>query len=164
MDTAFKRRWNFSYLGIDDNEANLVGKRITLGKEEFAHTIEWNALRKSLNHFLADKGINEDKQIGPYFLSREVSIPDEGDQIAPEPFVDAFQQKVLMYLFEDAARHHRASLFAGCDHKGNRYSNVRSEFVRKGMHIFNQQIVDSVPTTSTNAPIDPNSTSPPGTG
>jgi len=145
MDTAFKRRWNFLYLGIDDNEADLVGKLVTLGKEESQHTIEWNALRKSINNFLAEKGINEDKQIGPYFLSREVCVPAKGDKIAPEPFVDAFQQKVLMYLFEDAARHHRASLFAGCDHKGNRYSHIRSEFERKGMHIFNPQIVDRVP-------------------
>jgi hypothetical protein len=118
--------------------------------------------KKLFNNFLADKGINEDKQIGPYFLSREVSVPDEGDQIAPEPFVDAFQQKVLMYLFEDAARHHRASLFAGCDYKGNRYSNIRSEFGRKGMHIFNQQIVDSVPTTSTSAPEGKDSAAPLG--
>jgi len=144
MDTAFKRRWDFMYLGIDDNEADLVGKFVTLGKDKSEHTIEWNELRRAINNFLAGKGINEDKQIGPYFLSREVSVPHEGDIIKSEPFVDAFQQKVLMYLFEDAARHHRASLFAGCDHKGIRYSDIRIDFERKGVHIFNAQIVDNL--------------------
>lgn len=144
MDTAFKRRWDFVYIGIDDNDIDLADKLVTLGKDDFKHTVEWNSLRKAINRFLADKGINEDKQIGPYFLRRDISVPLEGTHIAPEPFIDAFQQKVLMYLFEDAARHHRTALFAGCAHKGLRYSHIRDEFARIGIRIFNPQIVDDV--------------------
>ena len=32
MDTAFKRRWDFTYLGIDDSEAGIVGKKVILGQ------------------------------------------------------------------------------------------------------------------------------------
>lgn len=162
MDTAFKRRWDFIYIGIDDKDADLVGKLVTLGKGQSEHTIAWNDLRKAINEFLAEKGINEDKQIGPYFLGREVSVPDNGDQIDRKPFVDAFQQKVLMYLFEDAARQHRASLFAGCEHKGKRYSDIRRDFEHIGMHIFNKQIVGRVPTASTNIPKDQDGAAPHG--
>jgi hypothetical protein len=163
MDTAFKRRWNFIYIGIDDNDTDLVGKFVTLGKGRSEHTIEWNALRKSINTFLAEKGINEDKQIGPYFLSREVSVPDKGDQIEREPFVDAFQQKVLMYLFEDAARLHRQTLFKGCKRNRNRYSDIRSEFESVGMYIFDPEIFGRVPTTNTSAAVEQNDASVLGT-
>ena len=35
MDTAFKRRWDFTYLGIDDSEAGIVGKKVILGQGEY---------------------------------------------------------------------------------------------------------------------------------
>jgi hypothetical protein len=160
MDTAFKRRWDFIYVGIDDNDADLRGKLVALGKNRLGHTIEWNALRKSINDFLAEKGIHEDKQIGPYFISREVSVPDNGDHIDRERFIDAFQQKVLMYLFEDAARQHRTSLFEGCKLNRNRYSDIRREFEDIGMHIFNKTIVGRVPHNSSSGPQEPNGIAP----
>ena len=48
MDTAFKRRWNFEYLGIDENEEKIkgIGKIMLAGTDE---PIEWNRLRKAIN-------------------------------------------------------------------------------------------------------------------
>lgn len=34
MDTAFKRRWNFTYLGIDDNDQDLQGKYVYLADDK----------------------------------------------------------------------------------------------------------------------------------
>lgn len=73
MDTAFKRRWDFTYLGIDDSENDLIGKYVILGKEN-RQKVEWNKLRKAINNFLAKQKINEDKQLGPYFIARETLI------------------------------------------------------------------------------------------
>jgi len=163
MDTAFKRRWDFIYVGIDKNDGDLVDKLVTLGRPPSEHTIEWNALRKSINDFLAAKGINEDKQIGPYFLSREVSVPEKGVEIDRIHFVDAFKQKVIMYLFEDAARQHRSSVFEGCKLNHNRYSDICSEFDRIGMHVFNPAIFGRVQPRNNSGVQDHNSGGPRGT-
>ena len=35
MDTAFKRRWNFTYLGINNNEEEIDDKFITIDNDQF---------------------------------------------------------------------------------------------------------------------------------
>ena len=146
MDTAFKRRWDFKYIGIDENEADLNGKKVLLGKEPYSHMVEWNQLRKAINKFLADEKINEDKQLGPYFLSREIVVPAGGStEIDSELFCEAFKNKVLMYLFEDAARQKRPSLFtkdpSRTNRSMNRYSDVCDEFDEMGVMVFCNEIV-----------------------
>ena len=139
MDTAFKRRWNFTYIGIDDNDEDIQGKYVTVGSKSIQE-IEWNKLRKAINNFLASQNINEDKQLGPYFLSRDIVVPKDGDEIDQEAFADAFKSKVIMYLFEDAAKQKRPSLFQGCFGNSNRYSEICKEFDEKGIGIFCHEI------------------------
>ena len=139
MDTAFKRRWDFTYIGIDDNDEEIRGKYVILGNST-SQKVEWNKLRKAINRFLAKKGINEDKQLGPYFLSRKVVIPENGDEIDRDRFCEAFKNKVIMYLFEDAAKQKRPSLFEGCFDSSSRYSKICKEFDEKGVGIFNHEI------------------------
>ncbi len=140
MDTAFKRRWDFTYLGIDDNDADIRGKTVVLGTVD-RQRVEWNKLRKAVNHYLAKQKINEDKQLGPYFIARRIVVPENGDEIDSRRFIDAFKNKVIMYLFEDAARQKRPSLFEGCSENSSRYSEICREFELKGIRIFNQEIV-----------------------
>ena len=59
MDTAFKRRWDFTYLGIDDSEAGIVGKKVELGEGEYRRVVEWNVLRKAINSELLTYKVNE---------------------------------------------------------------------------------------------------------
>ena len=139
MDTAFKRRWDFTYIGIDDNDDEILGKYVILGNGT-SQKVEWNKLRKAINRFLAKQKINEDKQLGPYFLSRKVVIPESGDEIDRDSFCEAFKNKVIMYLFEDAAKQKRASLFEGCFDSSSRYSEICKEFDEKGVGIFNHEI------------------------
>lgn len=101
LDSAFKRRWAFEYVGIDDNEnemdscsANIKG----LGN------ISWNEFRHQINNILIDKKINEDKLIGPFFLKKEDFKRDES-------FEKAFINKVIMYLCEDCVRHNKNLIF-----------------------------------------------------
>lgn len=123
MDTAFKRRWSFSYIGLDDSESEMEKYDVKLGNE----TVNWNKLRKALNDRLTDLGINEDKLFGPFFIS-------EADMKNQEEFSDIFKDKVISYLFEDAARGKRQKLFTTSK---MRYSEVCRDFDNRGTGIFN---------------------------
>ena len=146
MDTAFKRRWDFTYLGIDDSETGIVGKKVILGQGELRRVVEWNALRKAINNELLTYKVNEDKLMGPYFISKK-NLPD-GEIIDPVVFNRIFKNKVIMYLFDDAAKQKRPSLFAGCEDK-NLYSQICREFDSKGVYIFceriSSQFIDNAP-------------------
>lgn len=139
MDTAFKRRWDFTYLGIDDNDEMIRGKYVYLGDDK-SQKVEWNKLRKAINHFLAKEKINEDKQLGPYFISKNIVVPQEGDEIDRDRFIRVFMNKVIMYLYEDAGKQKRAKLFEGCFQNSTRYSEICHEFEAKGIGIFNRDI------------------------
>lgn len=140
MDTAFKRRWDFTYLGIDESEKDLIGKTLVLGSGNNKQKVEWNRLRKAINSFLAKEKINEDKQLGPYFIARDIVVPEEGTEIDNERFIHTFKSKVIMYLFEDAAKQKRPKMFEGCFENSSRYSEICREFDEKGIGIFYRDI------------------------
>lgn len=140
MDTAFKRRWNFTYLGIDDSDNDIRGKYVTIGTKE-KQRVEWNELRKAINDFLADEKINEDKQLGPYFIPSHIVVPENGrTEIDRERFCDVFKHKVLMYLFDDAAKQKRTKLFEGSARGQLRYSKICEAFDEQGIGIFHSDI------------------------
>ena len=138
MDTAFKRRWTFSYYGLDDEENNLsaaaIKPRFELGKSN--KLISWNSLRKAINDELSTDtyNINEDKLMGPFFLKEE-ALKDNTS------FNEAFKNKVLMYLFDDVVKQKRRSFF-NCENS-NRYSSLCNAFDREGIKIFPDGVVNS---------------------
>ena len=138
MDTAFKRRWDFNYLGINNGEGEISGKFVILGEGEHRKKVEWNILRKEINNVLLnDCKVNEDKLMGPFFL--EIKNLSESEKLDKDNFSRIFKNKVIMYLFDDAAKQKRPTLFSGCDIK-NIYSAICDEFDEKGVDIFNESI------------------------
>lgn len=134
MDTAFKRRWEFEYIGIDDNAEKVANYEIPIGRQgdKAKWKVKWDELRRSINDKLISLGINEDKLLGPFFLSESVlenALADGMD------FVKSFESKVLMYLFEDAAKMKVRQLFKISSEKYI-YSEVCREFEEKGIGIF----------------------------
>jgi 5-methylcytosine-specific restriction endonuclease McrBC GTP-binding regulatory subunit McrB len=147
MDTAFKRRWEFTYLGINDNDEEIRNKTVILGQEEYEREVNWNELRKAINKELIDYKVNEDKLMGPYFISKKNLGID--NKMNPEQFIRIFKNKVIMYLFDDAAKQKRSTLFAGCDEdKRTLYSAICNEFDKKGVLIFTSNISDKFPMKS----------------
>lgn len=135
MDTAFKRRWEFEYFGINQNEEKISKYYFKINNS--GENIYWNVLRKAINHRLTLLKINEDKLMGPFFLGLKIL---ESCKFDHSTIVKAIQNKVVMYLFEDAARQKRKDVFVNGYEKT--YSEICKDFKTKGINIFAQEIVD----------------------
>lgn len=131
MDTAFKRRWNFRYMDIDEGEtADIDGT--PLSKIEVTcggRVVLWNNLRRAINEFMAGDQlkINEDKLLGPFFINPQVLVH------TPECFSNVFKDKVLLYLYEDAGKTKHSKMFRK---ELSTYSKVCEAFDEIGEGIF----------------------------
>ena len=132
MDTAFKRRWDFEYIDIDNNDKKISHFWFNVAGKQY----HWNSLRKAINDQLTEIGVNEDKLMGAFFVSKH--IIDSGDN---EKFVKAFCNKVIMYLFEDAARQKHSKIFDLGNGKV-RYSKLCADFNKKGIGVFVASIIE----------------------
>lgn len=127
LDTAFKRRWEFHYMPIDEGEDKIASYSTDLAlKSGDTETLNWNTVRHHINRLLKKAGINEDKWLGPFFLSMEV-LQD------PNKLQRMFKSKVLMYLFEDAAKYNLRTVF-GQEYAA--YSELLADFENRGLEIF----------------------------
>lgn len=145
MDTAFKRRWEFEYISVNEPEQVTEIEKYVIPmcvNTEHNYYVNWNALRTRINNILIDNcKINEDKLLGPFFISKnmlddikvnkdeidrvlavdEDSRSDEDNNILTEThkkeisFMKAFESKVIMYLFEDVMKMRAEKIFVGYD-------------------------------------------------
>lgn len=142
IDTAFKRRWDFKYLGIDTNEQEIENHFFPFQDAKYY----WNTIRKTINEKLLAAKVNEDKLLGPFFIKLE-TVQDDSNT----PFLEAFKSKVVMYLFEDAIRHNPAALFRGKDGLFS-YSIICKQLEEGGLKaVFN---FDIEPAADTKEPSD----------
>lgn len=139
LDTAFKRRWEFEYIGINDAYDKSKDEN---GKSEFDtynfkanenKLANWNDFRIKINEILSKCHVPEDKLLGPYFISK--SILESGD---PDKIRNAIKNKVLMYLYEDAGKQHRRKIFK--EGKWETYSKLCEAFDKNCEKIFNDEI------------------------
>ncbi len=161
MDTAFKRRWEFEYIGVDDE------KQMEAIEDYYipmcinnTYYVKWQELRNHINMILSsDKcNVNEDKLLGPFFISKNIldeildtkhtrdnilnGVDTESDinevEQKEKSFIRAFESKVLMYLFEDVMKMRPNNIFIGYNknHGSMIFSNICAEFEEKGENIF----------------------------
>ncbi|NRF28899.1 McrB family protein [Vibrio coralliilyticus] len=103
MDTAFKRRWEFSYLKID--YANASEGELTIPVSSIdnhsALTIKWSTFAQVINEQLSSENVPEDRLLGHRFLSEnELEKNPEG----------SLKGKLFMYLWDDVLRHGQHSV------------------------------------------------------
>ena len=83
----------------------------------------------AVNAKLSACKIPEDKLIGPYFISKSVLETKNINELTA-----IVKDKVLMYLYEDAAKAYRNTIFA--DGKHNTYSAVCENFDLNAKSLF----------------------------
>lgn len=96
LDAAFKRRWTFEYLPLDENEDQIKDQTIFYQGGEY----NWNKFRREINSKLKSLGIAEDKLIGPFFLNKTECQNK-----------DVIKNKLLLYLRDDVMRHDPKMIF-----------------------------------------------------
>ncbi|TSD67629.1 hypothetical protein FFF34_009650 [Inquilinus sp. KBS0705] len=96
MDAAFKRRWNFEYIPLNEHESEHTDTEIRFGLKKY----KWNQFRKVVNDFLIAKKIPEDRLIGPFFMDNEELTKS-----------NSIRNKLLLYLREDVMRHNHRQFF-----------------------------------------------------
>lgn len=103
LDTAFKRRWQYEYIGIDQGASYVTGYHIPMrGAVAGApNMINWDELRRRINQKLKELRIHEDMHIGPFFLKEGEMLDDK-----------AFKFKLLAYLRDDILRHRADEFFS----------------------------------------------------
>ena len=128
LDTAFKRRWEFKYIGVNDPDTLQAledgdYKIPMLTAADKRYFVTWNDLRKAINKRLLEMPgrMPEDKLMGPFFISGDLlkSVKLNLDKYVKndstdidinmankkmDDFIHSFESKVLMYLFDDAAK------------------------------------------------------------
>lgn len=160
MDTAFKRRWEFEYIGVDDEEqVKEIENYIIPMCTENTYYVSWQELRKEINTILAENcKVNEDKLLGPFFISRDMLEEIKNNKVVKDKFksgdiseviledvhekekgfIKAFESKVIMYLFEDVMRMRPQNIFIG--HEKNKgkmiFSKICEAFEKDGEKIF----------------------------
>lgn len=98
MDAAFKRRWSFKYMPLNENEKITESWELVLKFHN--KPIKWNKLRKAINQRL--KGfVPEDKLLGPFFLKNSELPSSSSDKEEHDIFIN----KLILYLKEDVLRH-----------------------------------------------------------
>ncbi|MGH2324716.1 AAA family ATPase [Streptococcus uberis] len=131
MDTAFKRRWEQKYFGINDAYNQNISKfesfaKIKNGEQEDK---SWNEIRQRINAKLIALKVPEDKLLGPFYISNHVLDSDT------EKLTSSFETKVIMYLFDDVVRHNRSEFF-NVESDKMIYSEIVKEFRQKGIEAF----------------------------
>lgn len=93
MDSAFKRRWDWVYCPVNEEEilALTAGKRPFIRERATTRALDWITTLKRINEHIRDSEL-EDKQIGPWFVK-----PASDGEVPWTTIVN----KVLFYLWHD---------------------------------------------------------------
>lgn len=98
LDTAFKRRWKMQSIPNDISKCQYAEDNIC------GTTVTWANFLRTINDKIIEFGkdgiANEDKRLGVFFLRK--------DELSNE---DAFSEKILMYLWNDAFKYTPEKVF-----------------------------------------------------
>lgn len=136
LDTAFKRRWDFEYIDIDNGiDDKFKNYKFEISKD--GNIVNWNDFRVFVNDILSECRVPEDKLIGPYFIPKHILEKQDFKELS-----EIIANKVLMYLYDDVGRAHRNEIFKQENTKT--FSSLRKAFNENALSIFNKKFENNI--------------------
>jgi hypothetical protein len=126
MDTAFKRRWTFDYLGVDDSEEVWMNSPWNPHIDGESIELKWQELRQAINASLEAQGIDEDRQLGAFFLN-------ESELTDSEKLKEHITNKVIAYLRDDVLRYEPYKLFKKTNNQVPGFAKLRATIKNDGL-------------------------------
>lgn len=146
MDNAFKRRFEWHYVSteVGDNFNNNPDIEI-VGVDD---KVSWKNFYLSLNNYIVrNLNLNEDKQIGPYFIKFPKNSNGEFDDKTSK---DLIKNKLLQYLWEDVESmvdiHSKEGIF---DKSIKSFSELYSDF-ENDKQIFSDNFLNALKANGNN--------------
>lgn len=136
LDTAFKRRWKFKKMINEFKDDHAYANELVPGMLKTT----WKGFVDSINRFIKENNnslMNEDKQIGVYFVSEENFHIETFDGNKNDQ-VEAIAYKMLEYLWDDVVKYDRDSMFKN----PQTLDDLVRDYKEKGEEVFVDGIIE----------------------
>lgn len=158
LDTAFTRRWDKAKIPndfVNEDDKDYFKKRYVPGTN-----VLWKTFADAVNDYITKNldnlQVNEDKQLGAYFIKDNALIKeDEVGKITNEDGdkrKSNFAHKVLDYLWSDVSKFDHSIIFktkTKNDKPINTLDSLIDEFKKNGISIFQENIFKEIPNNIT---------------
>lgn len=120
LDTAFKRRFDFKYIKISEDDFIKNDFVVFFGSYSGeTKGITWSNFALTFNKYLLNRiakelYANEDKQLGPWFIKKSDAYEST-----------IFVEKVLRYIWDDVVKHEKSLIF-----NTNSFDEILDEFAK----------------------------------
>lgn len=135
LDTAFTRRWSKERMPNDFN-GNEIKDMMVPGM----HKYTWEEFVDSVNNQIQDKlddlQVNEDKQVGAFFVKKADLLPKDASSDDKEK-AKSFAYKVLEYLWDDVSKLDHTVIF---NPSYKTFESLVEAYLKNGVTVFNREI------------------------
>ena len=135
LDTAFKRRWAFEKLKNEFTDKHTYADYRIPGMPG----IKWKKLVNDINDYIvsdADAIASEDKQIGVYFVAKNMLCSSESE-CNDEQKKLKFAYKLFEYLWDDVAKFSRSNWFGDV----KTLDNLIEKYLSDGIRVFKDGVI-----------------------
>lgn len=148
LDTAFTRRWNKERIA-NVFHGNEIEKMLVPGMEACSWGDFVYYINKRIQDRLDDLQVNEDKQVGAFFVKKSdlLSVSNTLSDEEKENKAISFAHKVLEYLWDDVAKLDHSVIF---NPKYKTFDKVVEDYIKYGVAVFNSEIFKNKPIQETN--------------
>ena len=147
LDNAFQRRWEMKQISNDLKNDDAHSDEKTQYNQSIGNTdVKWGDFREKINEIIMqsaeENGLSsmEDKRLGGWFIVPK-KAPGAAENAKPEITTQAFAEKVLKYLWDDAFKFDRKSHFADGEKSFKTLEDLIDSFNEKGFKVFKDETI-----------------------